>query len=89
MPPQNQNDENPAVSPDGKTLLFTRTRNPDAGDLYIVPITGGEPRQVRFDQETSVSYPIWLPDSSRVTWRENRGGGGDEMTWGRTRTCPA
>ena len=62
----------PAVSPDGKTVLFTRPRNPDITDLYLVPITGGEPQQVVFDQETSVSAPTWMPDGSTILFLSNR-----------------
>ncbi|MEP7336597.1 MAG: LpqB family beta-propeller domain-containing protein, partial [Acidobacteriota bacterium] len=67
-------DERPTVSPDGKTILFTRTRNPEMNDLYLVPITGGELRQVLFDQETSVSSPTWTPDGRAILFISRRDG---------------
>ena len=69
--------------PDGKTVAFPRARNPEINDLYLVPITGGEPRQVSFDHETSVSLPTWTPDGRAMLFISNRdsGPGGANNLW--------
>jgi dipeptidyl aminopeptidase/acylaminoacyl peptidase len=41
----NANDENPAFSPDGKQLYFTRTTD-DGARVYAIPIAGGTPTAV-------------------------------------------
>jgi Tol biopolymer transport system component/DNA-binding winged helix-turn-helix (wHTH) protein len=82
-PQTKDGDGQPTVSPDGKTVLFTRDHNQDLHDLYLVPITGGEPRQVLFDQETSVSQPIWTRDGGAILFISNRepGRGGPSNLW--------
>jgi Tol biopolymer transport system component/DNA-binding winged helix-turn-helix (wHTH) protein len=67
-------DGRPTVSPDGKTILFTRLRSPGMNDLYLVPVTGGDPRQVPFDQETSVSSATWAPDGRAILFISRRDG---------------
>jgi Tol biopolymer transport system component len=33
-----------AITPDGKDLLYTKITATTAGDLYVLPVTGGKPR---------------------------------------------
>ncbi|MBO4634832.1 MAG: PD40 domain-containing protein [Bacteroidales bacterium] len=56
-----------AISPDGKTLAFSYK-----GDLYTVPVSGGEARQITSNKAYD-SDPIWTWDGSRIvftSWRE-------------------
>ena len=57
----------PAWSPDGTMLAY---RKYPFDDLYIVPATGGEPRQITTleEQETAIH---WTPDGKRVTFKIN------------------
>ena len=47
-------------SPDGSLILFSR-----AGQLMLIPATGGEPRAVT-KHATAVSSPAWSPDGTTI-----------------------
>ena len=55
----------PALSPDGTTLAFARARSVFAQDVFVVPVGGGEPRQLTF---LSGHLPglAWTPDSKQI-----------------------
>jgi len=67
----------PALSPDGKTVLFTvRTvdfeANRSTPQIYSVPLAGGEPKAIT--REGRNERPKWAPDSKRVAYISTRGG---------------
>lgn len=59
---------NPAISPDGKRLLFW-TGDPDqsnlSGKVYVMPLAGGEPRQLA-STFLDARFPVWNSDGSSV-----------------------
>ena len=65
-----------AWSPDGTMLAYLQLKrkgklfNPDEmeGDLYIVPATGGESKQITNTPEKEMEI-FWLPDSKRLTFK--------------------
>jgi dipeptidyl aminopeptidase/acylaminoacyl peptidase len=62
-----------AVSPDGKTLYFTAVSDPveaasTNGDLYAVPLAGGESRKLTTNPGWDGS-PRPSPDGARLAWR--------------------
>ena len=66
----------PAWSPDGTMLAYLRLKrkgklfNPDEmdGDLYIVPATGGESKQITSTPEKEMEIS-WTPDGKRLTFK--------------------
>jgi serine/threonine protein kinase len=80
-------DSNPAVSPDGRWLVFRRESGPFTGELLLLPLgpgltASGEPRAL-----TPATFPAfnprWMPDSTEIVfsadaalWRLRIGGDG-------------
>src|SRR5713101_765723 len=59
----------PQVSPKGDMVAYTITdidkaANHGVTQIYVVPIGGGEPRQLTNDEHSSAS-PRWSPDSGK------------------------
>jgi dipeptidyl aminopeptidase/acylaminoacyl peptidase len=68
----------PQLSPDGKWVAFTVltvdvAANKKPQQIWIVPLTGGAPRQITRDGETN-QRPRWSPDSKRIAFVSDRGG---------------
>lgn len=68
----------PTPSPDGRWVAFVvgvveREENRVNTDIWVVPASGGEPRQLtrspRHDR-----HPTWSPDSKRLAFESNRDG---------------
>jgi eukaryotic-like serine/threonine-protein kinase len=57
-------DYDPAFSPDGESLLFTRASG-SMSRLYRVPVAGGEPRRVIYD-DTESSSGVWTPGGTEI-----------------------
>ena len=66
-----------AISPDGKTIAFTYK-----GDIFTVPVTGGEARQITSNSAFDTN-PVWSPDGSRIAFASYRLGGADVFIVGR------
>ena len=68
-------DRIPDLSPDGQTIAFfhpTETA-PIWGDIWIIPVGGGQPRQLTFDA-CEVGWPSWSPDGQFIVFSSSRGG---------------
>ncbi len=63
----------PAFSPDGKWLAFVRAPRWSTDDLYVLPLAGGEPRRLTFDNLT-ITGLTWTPDSREIMFTSRRGG---------------
>ena len=58
----------PAISPDGTTIAFAYK-----GDIYSVPVGGGEARQLTTNAAFD-SHPVWSPDSKKIAFASDREG---------------
>jgi Tol biopolymer transport system component/DNA-binding winged helix-turn-helix (wHTH) protein len=64
----------PAFSPDGQKIAFERGSISGMGrDLFVIPITGGEPRRLTFENAWG-GVPAWTPDGSEIVFPSSRGG---------------
>lgn len=63
---------NPIFSPDGNWILFESDVTGNR-DLWLIPATGGEPRQLTFDKGFD-SAPFWSPDGTRIVFESERSG---------------
>jgi dipeptidyl aminopeptidase/acylaminoacyl peptidase len=66
--------DNYAFSPDGKEICYASNhdKNPAAStnnDLWIVPVTGGEAKNITADNPASDSTPLYSPDGKYIAYR--------------------
>ena len=57
----------PAFSPDGNDLAFTRRGDDGKTQLYVMPLDGGESRRLT-DMPLGAFDPHWLPDGSGIVF---------------------
>jgi Tol biopolymer transport system component len=67
-------DTSPSFSPDGRTLAFIRNPSYQVNDIYLVPVTGGEPRRLTFDNLELNRSLSWTADGQEVIFSSPRGG---------------
>ena len=63
----------PALSPDGASIVYFMPELGPNGDLWIVPTTKGTPRQITHDL-TEAGGPIWTLDGRFIIFSSMRGG---------------
>jgi Tol biopolymer transport system component/DNA-binding winged helix-turn-helix (wHTH) protein len=76
-PPEDYSDEGPAFSPDAHALAFVRGSDSDSGsgfDLYVVPVSGGEPRRLTFGDDVFWTGPTWTEDGREIVFSSKRAG---------------
>jgi Tol biopolymer transport system component len=66
-------DRMPAISPDGKMLAFTRCLADHPSMIYVIPLAGGEARQVVQDSGWIDGF-AWTPDGREFIFSSSRTG---------------
>lgn len=68
-------DWSPSFSPDGQSIAFIRSSGPGfVNDLYVMPVNGGEPKRLTFDNRDISSAPSWTPDGREIIFDSARSG---------------
>ncbi len=74
-PPVEHFDSQPTFSPDGQGMAFVRTSGPgEVDDLFLVPIEGGVPRRLTFDNREIYGPPGWTEDGKDLIFSSARAG---------------
>ena len=64
--------KDPSVSPDGKSIVFTSSRDGEF-DLYLMDIDGGNVKRI-LKSPGLEARPTWSPDGKRIAFTSNRDG---------------
>jgi Tol biopolymer transport system component len=72
-----------SVSPDGKTLAFTRFEHPGSSDVYVVPMQGGAPRRVT-NWNGGPDSVVWSSDGRHLIYSM-----GEKGLWRISASLPA
>ena len=63
----------PAISPNGQSIAFFRASVGPLGDIWTIPVDGGIPKQITFDNAIG-GAPVWTTDSKALFYSSQRGG---------------
>jgi serine/threonine protein kinase/ribosomal protein L24E len=66
-------DNNPKISPDGKTVAFIKSLSYSISELYTIPSNGGEEKRLTFDS-LLVGGIAWTANGDDIVFSSNRGG---------------
>ncbi len=72
-PAQVVGDSQPAFSPDGRILAFNRQDSSGIGDIYLLPVAGGEARRLTTDNR-AIGGLAWTPDCREIVFASVRAG---------------
>ena len=71
-PSGNETDVGPVLSPDGQTVAFIRMSSSIVGDIYTVPVAGGEVRRLS-REKNAVWQLMWSADGGSIVFRSEGG----------------
>ena len=76
-------DAEPCVSPDGKDVIFSSTRNAETTDIYMQHTAGQAVTQLTSDAAAD-AFPCFSPDGQKIAFASNRSGSWDIYVMDRT-----
>jgi cyclophilin family peptidyl-prolyl cis-trans isomerase len=74
-----RNEFQPKVSPDGESLAYVapvENRN-GSGGIWVIPLKGGEPELVHYEESSYRLKPQWSPDGKTLTYVSDAAGSND------------
>lgn len=66
-------DFDPAFSPDGAYVTFTRRMSAETNDLFVIDLASGNEQRLTFDKRLIRGH-TWTPDGQRIIFASNRAG---------------
>jgi Tol biopolymer transport system component len=66
-------DTHPALSPDGRAIVFFLAEIGPNGDFWVISVAGGHPRRLTHDTREGVT-PVWTPDGRSIVFSSTRRG---------------
>jgi eukaryotic-like serine/threonine-protein kinase len=65
--------QTPALGPNDRELVYL-SDNGGHGNLWVLPLGGGEPRQITFEKDPDLvmGVPIWSPDGNLIAFANTR-----------------
>ena len=61
-------DHTPRWSPDGSLLAFVSDRVKPGSQVYVLPVGGGDAKQLTTLEEGAINAPAWSPDGRRIAF---------------------
>ena len=88
-----ESEDQPLWSPDGKWLAFVSGREDKKGQLFLLPVNGGEAEKATDLSEGEIAGARWSPDSTRIAFLfrpadEERGEKAAEKRKAESRSAP-
>jgi serine/threonine protein kinase len=80
--PAGLGDADPAISPDGRELVFSRMDSVGRGDLWHVRLSAdltplGQPEKLTADSNLGNRHPAWVPEGNEIVYTAGTGGFSD------------
>ena len=67
------NDLQPALSPDGQTVVFISDRDGQS-DVFSIPLMGGQPANLTQTPSAQEDTPVFSPDGTAIAFASDRDG---------------
>jgi len=74
IPTQLRYGQNPSISPDGSTIVFSRLDlRTNKNQIFTMDLNGGRIRQLTYNMEYDIKDPEWHPNGTHLIYASNEG----------------